>query len=149
MATQDLDSLLKMIGKAVREALHAVDGHSVETFMGHFEQSAGAEGGPPEVKPKMVTVPFPTADGTYQQREVPTVALLHHHALQLEELRIKFRVALSEGEENQSVQVQLAPAAPADSGPQDQQFADVEMYFKRGNPPEGLARVSSEYCKSL
>ncbi len=159
MAAQNLDKLIATLSKSIRDALNAVEEQSIHTLMDHFEVVVG-QNGQKTVTPKMITMPFPMADGSFKPRDIPSVALLHHNALQMEELRIKFRVGLSDSSGTESVQVELAPSPPvrmerapsADPGSETQDgsnFAEVDIFFKRGEPPEGTARVIREYNKCI
>jgi hypothetical protein len=126
-----------------------VDEHSVRSFMTYFETVPRADGVTAPT-PRMVSVPLPAADGTWRTREVPEIALMHHHALQIEEVRLKFRVTMSEGEVGQGVMVELSrPADPSAAQAVAPGSGEVEILFRRGDPPEGIARVSGEYYKTL
>lgn len=160
MAQQDLEDLIATLGKALKESLNAVEEQSINTFMDHFE-TATDENGKQTVRPKMITMPFPTASGEYVTREVPKVALLHHNSLLIEELRIRFRVSLSQEDGGAaSLQAELAPGAsisvaatPGEEPPPGpshaSNFAEVDIFFKRGEPPEGTARAIREFNKAV
>jgi hypothetical protein len=127
--------------------------------MRHFETVTQADGAT-ATRPRMVSVPLPAPDGTWRTREVPEVALMHHHALQIEEVCLKFRVTMFEGDVS-GVMVELSrPADPstalwshAEPGRAAQApapgSAEMEILFRRGDKPEGIARVSGEYHKTL
>jgi Protein of unknown function (DUF2589) len=133
MPVESFDTLLGSIGTAVKQALQAVDEYAVESFMNNFELT-GDEAQP--LRPKMVDVPMPMPDGTFQVRQIPRLALMHHHSLRMDEIRIRFRVSLSRPRAAPSPFASEAPS-PFASGGSAVSFAEVEE-----NASEGKAAPS-------
>ncbi len=164
MSLHDLDDILTSIGHSIKQALDAVDQHSVTGFMNHFHSVKSADGST-QVKPKTVTVPLPKPDGTYAHREVPTASLVHHHSLQLDEMRLKFRVSLSHQEGSKTLKAEIKSAGLPAQSSQDQnghktessptptnsdsELAVIELHFKRGQAPEGVSRLVDQYHKNV
>ena len=150
MPAQDLNNLVGGIGNSIREALHSLDAYNLHSFMQHFDSAPGEAGQADTVQPKTIALPMPTPSGKHETRHVPVVALLNHSSLQLQEIRIKLRVTLSSQEENKPLMAEVAPLKPQ-AGDEDTQpnTAEIELYFKRGDPPEGVSRVLTEYHKQL
>lgn len=150
MAAHDLDALIGGIGKSIKQALATVDEYGLQTFISHFESTPGAAGEPPALAPKMVTVPLPRPDGTYQARQIPVVALLHHSWLQIDELHVRMKVSMSTSEDSPRIKAEVGAAKREGSeSPVHPETAEIDVSFKRGDPPEGLARIYTEYQKAI
>lgn len=157
MASHELEELLSTIGKSIRDTLKAVEEHSLTRYLEYFDSEEGSDG-KLKLQPKTVTIPVPAADGTYEPREIPIVALMHHSSLQIEELRLKFHVHMDDEDDREGkarVHARLVPLGVRSSHPgaehaeEHSSFADVEVFFKRGEPNEGVARISGSYYKIL
>jgi hypothetical protein len=150
MATHNLNDLIGIIGKSLKEALDFVDEFSLNTFMSKFEEKPGDGNGPATIVPKTVKIPFPKPDGTYESKEIPVVSLLNHSSLQIEDLRIKMKVVFSSSAEENVLKAEVGPARPDnDEDEVKPEVAEIEVNFKRGLPPEGLARIATEFQKRV
>ncbi|WP_434425121.1 DUF2589 domain-containing protein [Nannocystis pusilla] len=162
--SSQLDELLATISRGIGDTLRAVEDHALARYLDFFEAGPTTDGDTPLV-PKTVSLPVPAADGSYQLRKIPIVALVNHHSLQIDELKLKFRLELDEAASEAGpvkILARLAPmrsyAAPAGPGGKDGEsaptqpadsFAEVEVHFKRGETSEGIARLAAHYHKLL
>ncbi|MCY1013934.1 DUF2589 domain-containing protein [Nannocystis pusilla] len=161
--SSQLDELLATISGGIGDTLRAVEDHALTRYLDFFEAGPTVDGETPLV-PKTVSLPVPAADGSYQLRKIPIVALVNHNSLQIDELKLKFRLELDEAASQDGpvkILARLAPmrsyAAPASRAgrtgrarrtPADS-FAEVEVHFKRGEASEGIARLAAHYHKLL
>lgn len=152
MAQHSLENLLAAIGQSIKWALNSTDQFALNSFMDEFDQTSNEKGEVSDVVPKMVKVPFPSSDGTWKVRDVPKAALLNHSSLQIDDLRVKMKVRITESKEGGPLQCELHTT----NGEDDTQkagisptMAEIEVGFKRGDPPEGLAKITTELNKSI
>ena len=152
MAQHTLESLLAEIGRSIKWAVDATDHFGLQSFMDQFEETKDANGNTTGIQPKTVQIPLPKPDGTYEPREIPTAALLHHSSLQIEDVRIKLHVEITEAEEGKPLRCAMRAARGEEARDKESispTMAEIEVGFKRGDPAEGLARASSEFHKTI
>lgn len=158
MPQAELSDLLKGIGQAIKEAQEHIEGHSLTTFSSYFSQELSSEssidGKEKALRPKMLKLPMPFR-GEYIEKEIPIVSMVNHDSLHLDEVRIKMQVTGSWGsksqDESRKLFVNVEPVqneCEAANG-KEVNYAEIELVFKRGNSPEGVAKVLSEQNKTI
>jgi hypothetical protein len=78
---------------------------------------------------------------------IPLVTLLKHDALHLEEVRLKMAFRASWNEESNAFALDLVIPAAGEAAEGSAQ--EIQLLFKRGDPPEGIVRVNNELTKVI
>lgn len=176
MADMDMSALFQAIGVAIRDAQQAIETHSVQQFVQHFEQlppeqarAAMGEKGtettdaidavaapdaaatPQVLAPRMLRVALPGPGGRPRLAEVPTVALSHHSALALDQVTVRLTVSASLDDNTKRLRVTplALKTAPGEAAEKPKDAQEIELVFKRDEAPEGFARLSREAVKLL
>lgn len=97
--------------------------------------------------PKACKVVMPTGNGD-EVVQVPLIALMHHHTLQLQETRVKLNVKTDLQNENLNVEIGAIPSGANGQG-QDEHMHQIELVFKSTAPSEGVSRIHQEANKFL
>jgi len=148
MAEITLADLLRGLGEAVRGAQVEVEASSVDKYRRLL--AGGQTDASGESRPEMISLPLPRPDGSYATRDIPIAALMHHHSVVLDEVRIRLSARLGWNEKEHKVTVELAPPRrPKDTEGSQEPFAEIELLLKRGDTPEGTTRTTKELLKTI
>lgn len=152
-----LSDIARGMQHAVNTAQEIIEQHYMRLFARYFDK---------EGEPLMVTFNL-TPEHIVK---APLVALIQPNALALEELTVEMSVEIDQTTvkkvptptkdfdlERTSFAVSFASGKRTSAGPatgdqrstREDNFIDVTMKFKRGDPPEGVARVLDEFYKAV
>jgi hypothetical protein len=151
MAAILFDDILTGLSQAIQKAQAAIDAQHYETFkalLSAEENTEDDQGNRTQaIKSRTVLLPMLKPDGTTVVRKIPLVTLLKHDSLHLDEVRIKmaFRASWNEKTNGMSLDVVIPAEGESAEGPSQ----EIQLVFKRGDPPEGIARVNNELTKII
>lgn len=142
---QTLADIARGMQHAVNSTQVVVERHFLRMFDRYFDDDGKAK-----------IQRFDLPDGTFM--EVPLIALVKRDGLGLEEMEIEMSVRIDHLE-GKSAEPKGEPAdvtrtsfqcsftaAKAANGENHQNVVDISMRFKRGDPPEGVARLVEYYA---
>lgn len=76
---------------------------------------------------------------------MPVTALMHHSSLQLEQVDVKLRFVIEEGEEDEII---VSPKSSADTK-DGFSMSELSLQFKSVQLSEGTARINNHYIQNL
>lgn len=139
-----IEALLNSLGTAAQEAYGDIEAQNLMQFLeNYFERSVNGSGDV-TYTPKLIQVEIPSIEPGKgdKQLSVPLAALVHHNKLNLENVKIKLNIGVTE-EANGGLQVspQGAPAQDDDAG--SKQSGTIEINFKCADTSEGISRIET------
>ena len=148
----DMQQLITLLGKSVSEAQRAIQANAIGNYFAYFHafdsntNDLPSEDAVPAYTPRTAVVEFPASSGEQAQVRVPVVTMAHHNAVALDSVSIRLQapVASVEGD-----QILLDLSGPQDNGPDSHGQTELELCFKCGEPPEGIARINTELNKFI
>jgi hypothetical protein len=151
MPHTNIDSIFKGIAQAVKDAQVHIEHYSVERFSSYFEEEKQEKDGTSILRPKMVRMPMPNAKGEYIERDIPIITLMNHHALNLDEVKLKMQVSGSWDDKSNKLQVNVEPIrhkTDSDKG-KEVAYTEIELVFRRADAAEGVCRTLKEHYKRM
>jgi hypothetical protein len=141
------------ISAAIQHAQSAIDSYQLNVYKDYIKEKKSAAGDGVEKNItvlKTISMPLPQPDGTCKVREIPLVTLINHDSLHLEEVRIKVSLSAlwDEAENNMMVDLNM-PYNKTEENETGKPQQQIELIFKRGESPEGIARVINELSKTI
>lgn len=148
----DMQQLITLLGKSVSEAQRAIQANAIGNYFAYFHSFDSNTNGPqsedavPTYTPRTAVVEFPAPSGEPAQVCVPVVTMTHHNAMALDSVSIRLQapVASVQGE-----RILLDLSGPQENGPDNHSQTELELCFKCGEPPEGIARINTELNKFI
>ncbi len=109
---------------------------------------------------RRIVIPYPDDSGVLKEINVPLVTLVHHNTFNLDEVKLKMRVATSVDRPGGPLKVSLQPLSRVQetdgkndvtdaAGKLEEPGQEIELVFKRDAPPEGISRITNEAIKLL
>jgi hypothetical protein len=151
MPQTNIDSIIKGIAVAIKDAQGYIENYSVKSFSNYFEEKKNKKNGKSTIRPKMVRLPIPDAKGQYTEQDIPVVTLMNHHALNLDEVKLKMQVTGSWDDKSKKMMVSVEPIrrkTDSDKG-KEVTYTEIEMIFRRSDAPEGICRTLKEHYKTM
>lgn len=140
-----LSKLIDNIGTAVQNANVMLEQRAVAAYLGQgYEGVTSEDDSETEFEPVSYTINIPSANGK-KQLKVPVTALMHHSSLQLEQVDIKLRFVVEEGEMDEIIVSPKFSAGTMDSF----SMSELSLQFKSVQPSEGTARINNHYIQNL
>ncbi|MBO5523021.1 MAG: DUF2589 domain-containing protein [Roseburia sp.] len=140
-----LSKLIDQIGTAVQNANAMLEQRAVAAYLGQgYEGVPSEEGGETEFEPVSYTINIPSSGGK-KQLKVPVTALMHHSSLQLEQVDVKLRFVVEEGEADEII---VSPKSSADAK-DSFSMSELSLQFKSVQLSEGTARINNHYIQNL
>lgn len=148
---QKLTALVRGIQHAVSSTQTMVSQHYMQLLGQFFDEQDG------QLRAKMVYVKL----NERYWVPVPLISLVSPHNLQLDRMRIKLAVAISEAEaraatiDEDNAEVDRLSfnvvVSPRSKGGQDEdgRLTTIEMEFKAGDPPESISRLVELYTNAI
>lgn len=171
MAEVGLAELFTAINEAMLDAQAAVTRSTLDEYWRYFQPANALRRNDDEQANAMheeaiapvtrkIVIPYPDDRGVLKEINVPLVALVHHNTFNLDEVRLKMRIATSVDRPGGPLKVSLQPrrraqdtAGKNDSldtgGKIEEPGQEIELVFKRDAPPEGISRITNEAIKLL
>lgn len=140
--TATLEQLAAAIGTSVQAACRAAEESALRLYWEQFdrEDSQGA------YLPRTVQLLLPVSaqPGAERRRlEVPVTALLEHRSMRLDEVKISLPLTPVDGEDLAQPLFRLGGTAD------DGRTSTLELTFRGGDAPEGLARLHQRTAQIL
>jgi hypothetical protein len=145
-----IDDFVKSIGLAIRAAQDETERFSLELYKNWFIERQDEKTGEITIIPKTLKVAIPKSNGSFENVDIPIIALLNHHSLSLHETKIKISVIPRWDEEQHKFMICLGPVAKDDKnmeGTQDR--CEIELIFKKNDNPEGISRYVDKFTKEI
>lgn len=140
-----LSKLIDHIGTAVQNANAMLEQRAVAAYLGQgYEGGPSEEDGETEFEPVSYTINIPSSGGK-KQLKVPVTALMHHSSLQLEQVDVKLRFVVEEGEADELI---VSPKSSADAK-DSFSMSELSLQFKSVQLSEGTARINNHYIQNL
>lgn len=171
MAEVGLAELFTAISQAMLDAQTAVTRSALDGYWRYFRPSgalkregdrqAGAtEEAALEPVTRKIVIPYPDDSGVMKEINVPLVALVPHNTFNLDEVRLKMRVAATMDHPDGPLKVSLLPMhrlpeadgkndLPGSAGKVEEPGQEIELVFRRDAPAEGISRITNEAVKLL
>jgi hypothetical protein len=152
MSQINIDEIMKGIALAIKDAQGCIESYSVEKFANCFEEKKDEKSGQNILKPKMIRLPIPDARGHYTEQDIPIVALMNHHDLNLDKVKIRMMVTGSWDDKSKKMQVNVEPIRrknDSDKKGKEVTYTELEMVFRRTDAPEGISRTLKEHNKVM
>jgi hypothetical protein len=146
-----IDKLIKEISNAIKDAQIHIENYALEAFQSCFMQKGSEKEEETACYPKMIKLPIPNSKGEFTEQDIPIVSLLHHHALFLDEVKLKLRVSCSLDTESENLHVNIEPTYhKKDTGEgKEVSYADIELLFKRGETTEGISKIMQKHYNTM
>ena len=147
----ELTDLITSLGETVTKAQREMETNAIGNFLNYFDThsiNADTETSPDSVlEAKTIKINIPCSNGE-KMVSVPIAALALHNRLELEE--VSFRMNIQPLVEDQNV-VYCDVGAPDTTEETDAENnnSSMELVFKRNAPSEGIARLYTEFCKTI
>ena len=138
-----LDELFQGVYSSVVEAQNVIEQHYLEEVTKDYFDHEG--------KPKMIMIHLPNGKGEVKETAVPAITLVPHNTLNIKEVEIEMKVALSMGEPKPAPKKGLLRKLGTDMSNRNEgrEMANIKVVFNGANPPEGLARIKDQLIKLL
>jgi hypothetical protein len=78
--------------------------------------------------------------------DIPIYTLVNHRSMAIDEMKVKFQVSMEGMSQKEGA---IKKILRLDFGGRTSRMADVEITFKGGEPPEGIARVNNKLIKQI
>jgi hypothetical protein len=151
MAAILFDNIIQGLSQAIQKAQAAIDKYQYEVFKELLEveeyQDDGKGNRIRSVRTRTVSIPVFKPDGTSVVRDIPLVTLLKHDSLHLDEVKIKMAFRASWNDQSEGMTIDLVSSGENDPAAEPAQ--EVQLVFKRGEPPEGIVRINNELTKII
>lgn len=150
--SHDFEEVIKGISLAIKEAQKSIEYFALEQYRFLFDEYKGDKKNNKSLsyKPKTVTIPIPDMKGGYVPKEVPIAALIHHHSLILDEVKLKMAVAASIDEKDKRIKVEIGPLNKKESNlASPSSIHEIELVFKKGDAVEGVAKIVQELTQNI
>ncbi len=143
----ELSALMSQLGQAVQAAQDHLERQGVKRYCSYFTPAApaGAEEGPSQLRPVSRCFALPDGAGGTKEVEVPEAALVPHSAMALDTVQVRLNVLPSLREEDGAVLVEVGPSGEG----VDVGYSRLELTFRSGPSPEGMARVNQKTIQTL
>lgn len=142
-----LSKLMEDIGNSVQNANAAIERYAAEVYLaqGYAKMKADEQNMTGKTyEPITYKLNLTTAGGK-KKIEVPVTALMQHSSLQLEQVNVKLRFSIEEGD-GEEVRVRVnAPGEEKDS----ELISELSMQFRTAPPAEGVARIENRHIQTL
>ena len=150
-----LDTILEAMYDAVSKAQRNIRANNLHEINMYFPYNEVDE----VYEPRMMRLRMPSVNGDDQIIDVPMYSLVHHHTLDIEEFKIRFKINLST-----AAALQQRNQAPGIHGIQykvstdiknvgknksKSNLADIELKCRLAEPPEGLSRIGTHLDKLI
>jgi len=151
MPQTNIDSVIKGIAVAIKDAQGYIEDYSVKRFSDYFEEKKDKSSGAALIRPKMVRLPIPDAKGNYTEQDIPLVTLMNHHALNLDEVKLKMQVTGSWDDKSKKMMVNVEPIRRKEDSDKRKEvtYTEIELTFKRSDAAEGICRTLKEHHKAM
>ena len=140
-----LDDLLKGVYGAVIDAQNLVEQHYIREINKDFFNEDGS--------PKTIMVQLPGPSGDLQKYPLPVATLVPNNFLAIDKLKIKTTVCITPHDDDDTKsggsRIKRFFTDFGSKRSEGNEPTTVEISFKGGNPPEGLARVKDKLIKLL
>jgi hypothetical protein len=141
-----LDEIFQGIYSSVVEAQNAIEQHYLGEITEDYFEADGS--------PKMILVKLPGKDGKLKDVHIPAITLVPHYGLAIEEVSVKMKVKLSNGEDDKDIKGNkkgkirkiISDFSNRNGG---KELATIHVKFKGKEPPEGLARIKDNLIKFI
>ncbi len=139
-----LSSLIERIGVSVQHANAMIEQTAVAAYLGQGYEVKKEDGKGEEYIPVSYALRIPTAEGE-KQVNVPVTALMHHNSLKLEQVDIKLKFLIEEGDGEDLV----VSVKPLEDVKDSFSMSELSLQFKSAPPAEGTARVNNRHVQTL
>ena len=141
-----LDEIFQGIYSSVVEAQNAIEQHYLGEITEDYFEADGS--------PKIILVKLPGKYGKLKDVHIPAITLVPHYGLAIEEVSVKMKVKLSNGEDDKDIKGNkkgkirkiISDFSNRDGG---KELATISVKFKGKEPPEGLARIKDNLIKFI
>ncbi|WP_420628425.1 DUF2589 domain-containing protein [Candidatus Leptofilum sp.] len=144
-----LDNLLAALSISIHRANEILKESSIDEFSKYFDETHDEEGQVSSYTPTSIPLKVPAGDGSHKVIDVPIVALLHHHAMALENVKVEINLkTVYWEEENEMLAVRVGPLDQEENQPSGISASFV-LDFKLNETPEGKSRTYDNFIKHL
>lgn len=146
----ELTELITSLGLTVSKAQKEMETNAIGNFLSYFDtQPIRADAEAPsttalEAKTISINIPCGNAEKTVS---VPIAALALHNSLELEE--VIFKMNIQPIVEDQKVVCCNVDSLETTEEKNTDNNSSMELIFKRNAPSEGIARLYTEFCKTI
>ncbi|MCL2626231.1 MAG: DUF2589 domain-containing protein [Cystobacterineae bacterium] len=148
MADIDLSKLISALAIACKEAQVSLESYQLNQYLNHFERTSDEQG--PLLVAKSIRIALPPNSQGPRSIDVPTVSVVRHDALVIDEMRVRLAIDASFDKGSEQMRAAVGPStpqraneeAPEAKGPSSQHV--IELVLKRDEKSEGVSRLLTE-----
>lgn len=138
-----LSKLLTDVSIAVQKSNTAIDMYTSNAYINNGYEVVDSDSDS-KITPKIYKIVLPNSK---EELNVPKSVLMNHKSIQLDEIDLKIKVALSENESNPASDDMLVEMKSENDN--SDFVSEINLRFKIAPTPEGTARIQSKYLQDL